>query len=93
MKHLFLLLTLSLSLFAQTANPQLSDTEKATYAALVNEQKDIAYQEEILRLRKENLTLKVNAFVKDVQTNHPGYQLGQDGALVKVPEKKDAKDK
>lgn len=88
MKQLILLLALSIGLFAQTVNPSLTETEKLTYQTLVTEQKDIAYAEEILRLRKENLNLKVNAFVKDVQTAHPGYQLGENGALVKIPETK-----
>ena len=79
MKHLILIATLSLSLFAQsTQAPSLTELEATQRALLLTRAQNIA-------LQQAQLDRDVQDFVKAVQSAHPGYQLTNDGKLVEIP--------
>ena len=78
MKHLILIATLSLSLFAQVAAPSLTELEATQRALLLTRAQNLA-------LQQAQLDRDVQDFVKAVQSAHPGYQLTNDGKLVEIP--------
>lgn len=85
MKTLILTLVLSLSVSAQVAAPTLSTNERLMLRVLVSESENITNAETALIKRRKDHEAEVQQFIKDVAEAHPGYSLGANGTLVKLP--------
>ena len=80
---LLIISLLTLSAFAQTANPLLSPLEQQQRTNLMLRQQNIAYQQQLL-------DRDIADFVKAVNAAHPGFQLSDKGELIPIS-KPDAK--
>lgn len=88
MKQFLLLLTLSLSITAQVGAPSLSELERTRLELLATKRQNLELQAAAIQEAQRKLDDEIRIFIETVKAKYPGYQLGANGQLEKIPEPK-----
>lgn len=79
---------LSFSITAQVVAPSLSELERTKLELLATKRQNLEFQAAALQEAQRKLNGDIEIFIASIKTKYPGYQLGANGQLEKIPEAK-----
>lgn len=85
MRNLILLIALSLGAVAQVAAPSLTELERERLGRLASQRENLELKAAAIREAQAKLDAEIGAFLEGLKAKYPGYELGANGTLVKVP--------